>query len=83
MTPTEIARAICCPLGCRTPDNCCTDDTTRSHLVDIHTAAARIEQHVGRTIHEACAATIRQAREAWRARGPMSRVKVLGEGDSE
>ena len=71
MTPTEIARAICCPSGCRTPDNCCTDDRTRSHLVDIHTAAAAVAQ------------TIRQAQDAWRARGPLSRTTVYGEGEIE
>lgn len=83
MTPTEIARAICCPSGCRTPDNCCTDDRTRSHLVDIHTAAAAVAQMHTRAMHEACAQTIRQAQDAWRARGPLSRTTVYGEGEIE
>lgn len=84
MTRAELARVMCCPSGvCSTPHACRVDDTTRAHLVDIHTAAAAVEQHTARAIHEACAATIQQARNAWRARGPMSRAMTLGTGEME
>lgn len=29
MTPAEIARAICCPDGCRRPDECCWEGSIR------------------------------------------------------
>ena len=73
MTRADLARAICCPSGtCCSPDACYAEDRSRSHLVDIQTAAAVIEQIQAREIHEACAATIRAAKQAWRSRDTMA-----------
>ena len=79
MTHDDLARAICCPGGvCIRPEACFARDRNRSHLVDIHSAAAAVAEMHARAVHEACAATIRAVQDAWKARGPMSRTTVLG-----
>jgi hypothetical protein len=73
MTRNEIVRTICCPSGiCCSPSACYAEDRSRSYPVDIHTAAARIEQLQAKAIHEACEATIRAAQHAWRNRDTMA-----------
>ena len=71
MTHQELARAICCPSGtCCSPGACYAHDRTRSHLVDIHAAAAAVQ---------------RLYCDRWRewtaSRGPMSATRVLGDGE--
>lgn len=73
MTRADLARAICCPSGtCCSPGACYAEDRSRSHLVDIQTAAARVEQMHARAVNEACAATVRAIQTAWRSRDTMA-----------
>jgi hypothetical protein len=70
MTRDDITRAICCPGGaCIRPEKCFALDKSRSHLVDLHSAASAVAEMHARAVHEACAATVAAIQQAWRDRG--------------
>jgi hypothetical protein len=70
MTHDDVIRAMCC-MGrpCSRPDACVVMDKSRSHLVDLHSAASAVAEMHAKAVHEACAATVTAIQQAWRDRG--------------